>query len=38
MEWVRGIDQWEVGLQGGGRVVNAGVAVASAEVGHARIA
>lgn len=38
MERVGGIHQREVGFQGGGRVVNAGVAVASTEVGHARIA
>lgn len=39
MEWVGGIHQWEVGFQGRGGVVNAGVAVAaSTEVGHAGIA
>lgn len=38
MERVGGIHQREAGLQGGGRVVYAGVAVAAAQVGHAGIA
>lgn len=38
VERVGGVHQREAGLEAGGRVVDAGVAVASSEVGHARVA
>lgn len=41
VERVGGIHQWEVGFEGGGGgggVVDAGVAVASAQMGHAWVA
>lgn len=38
MERVGGVHQWKTGFQAGGRVVDAGVAVASTEMGYAGVA